>query len=107
MDGAPILERLKGRHAIGHVRYSTAGGPMLRHAQPICANTDGGPVSIAHNGNLVNAGVIRRELEGRGAIFGISFSTAVDGSAAEGASTGAHAACRVRGRHGGRMELES
>ena len=68
--GAPILDRLKGRHAIGHVRYSTAGGSMLRNAQPICANTDGGPVSIAHNGNLVNAGIIRRELEGRGAIFG-------------------------------------
>ncbi len=68
--GAPILDRLKGRHSIGHVRYSTAGGSMLRNAQPICANTDGGPVSIAHNGNLVNAGVIRRELEGRGAIFG-------------------------------------
>jgi amidophosphoribosyltransferase len=68
--GAPIIERLKGRHAIGHVRYSTSGGSLLRNAQPICANTDGGPVSIAHNGNLVNAGVIRRELEGRGAIFG-------------------------------------
>ncbi len=68
--GVEILDRLKGRHAIGHVRYSTAGGSMLRNAQPICANTDGGPVSIAHNGNLVNAGVIRRELEGRGAIFG-------------------------------------
>lgn len=68
--GAEILDRLKGRHAIGHVRYSTAGGSMLRNAQPICANTDGGPVSIAHNGNLVNATVIRRELEGRGAIFG-------------------------------------
>jgi amidophosphoribosyltransferase len=68
--GAEVLDRLKGRHAIGHVRYSTAGGSMLRNAQPICANTDGGPVSIAHNGNLVNAGVIRRELEGRGAIFG-------------------------------------
>ena len=68
--GAEILDHLKGRHAIGHVRYSTTGGSMLRNAQPICANTDGGPVSIAHNGNLVNAGVIRRELEGRGAIFG-------------------------------------
>ncbi len=68
--GAPILDRLKGRHAIGHVRYSTSGESMLRNAQPICANTDGGPVSIAHNGNLVNAPVIRRELEGRGAIFG-------------------------------------
>ena len=68
--GAPILERLKGRFAVGHVRYSTSGESMLRNAQPICANTDGGPVSIAHNGNLVNARVIRRELEGRGAIFG-------------------------------------
>ena len=68
--GASILDGLKGRHAIGHVRYSTSGESMLRNAQPICANTDGGPVSIAHNGNLVNAGVIRRELEGRGAIFG-------------------------------------
>jgi amidophosphoribosyltransferase len=68
--GSEIIERLKGRHAVGHVRYSTSGGSTLRNAQPICANTDGGPVSIAHNGNLVNAGVIRRELEGRGAIFG-------------------------------------
>jgi amidophosphoribosyltransferase len=63
------LAKIKGRHAIGHVRYSTAGESHLRNAQPICANTDGGPVSIAHNGNLVNATTIRRELEGRGAIF--------------------------------------
>jgi amidophosphoribosyltransferase len=68
--GAKTLSRLKGRHAIGHVRYSTAGESLLRNAQPICANTDGGPVSIAHNGNLVNAVAIRKELEGRGAIFG-------------------------------------
>ena len=64
-----ILARIEGRHAIGHVRYSTAGESHLRNAQPICANTDGGPVSIAHNGNLVNARAIRSELEGRGAIF--------------------------------------
>jgi amidophosphoribosyltransferase len=63
------LARLPGRHAIGHVRYSTAGGSHLRNAQPFCATTDGGPVSIAHNGNLMNAPAIRRELEGRGAIF--------------------------------------
>jgi len=68
--GEKTLSRLKGRHSIGHVRYSTAGESLLRNAQPICANTDGGPVSIAHNGNLVNAVAIRRELEGRGAIFG-------------------------------------
>ena len=65
----PILAKLPGRHAIGHVRYSTAGGSSLRNTQPFCATTDGGPVAIAHNGNLVNAVAIRRELEGRGAIF--------------------------------------
>jgi amidophosphoribosyltransferase len=63
------LARLPGRHAVGHVRYSTTGSSTLRNAQPFCANTDGGPVAIAHNGNLVNALAVRRELEGRGAIF--------------------------------------
>jgi amidophosphoribosyltransferase len=63
------LEKLPGRHAIGHVRYSTAGGSQLMNAQPFCATTDAGPIAIAHNGNLVNAVPIRRELEGRGAIF--------------------------------------
>jgi len=67
-----VLARIKGRHAIGHVRYSTAGESHLRNAQPISANTDGGAVSIAHNGNLVNAVAIRKELEGRGAIFSSS-----------------------------------
>jgi amidophosphoribosyltransferase len=64
-----ILKRLPGRHAIGHVRYSTAGGSFARNAQPFYASTDAGPVAIAHNGNLVNAGAIRRELEGRGSIL--------------------------------------
>lgn len=64
-----ILRGLVGRHAIGHVRYSTAGGSHLRNAQPFCATTDQGPVALAHNGNLVNAGAIRRELEGRGSIL--------------------------------------
>jgi amidophosphoribosyltransferase len=64
-----ILARLPGRHAIGHVRYSTTGESQLKNAQPFCANTDAGPVAIAHNGNLVNARAVRRELEGRGAIF--------------------------------------
>jgi amidophosphoribosyltransferase len=63
------LEKLPGRHAIGHVRYSTAGGSAMHNAQPFCATTDGGTVAVAHNGNLVNAVAIRRELEGRGAIF--------------------------------------
>jgi len=71
------LAKLPGRHAIGHVRYSTAGESSLRNAQPFCATTDGGPVSIAHNGNLVNALTIRRELEGRGAIFSSSADSEV------------------------------
>ncbi|MBW2294015.1 MAG: amidophosphoribosyltransferase [Deltaproteobacteria bacterium] len=66
---AKTLKRLPGRHSIGHVRYSTAGSSSLRNAQPICVNTDGGPVAIAHNGNIVNALAIRSELEGRGSIF--------------------------------------
>lgn len=64
------LAQLHGRNAIGHVRYSTSGESLLRNAQPICAMTDLGPIAVAHNGNLVNAMAIRRELEGRGAIFG-------------------------------------
>jgi len=64
-----ILRQLPGRHAVGHVRYSTTGGSTLRNAQPFCATTDGGPVALAHNGNLVNATAIRRELEGRGSIL--------------------------------------
>jgi amidophosphoribosyltransferase len=63
------LRRLSGRHAVGHVRYSTTGESSLRNAQPFCATTDEGPVALAHNGNLVNAAAIRRELEGRGAIL--------------------------------------
>ena len=63
------FEALPGRYAIGHVRYSTAGASNVSNAQPFCATTDAGPVALAHNGNLVNAVAIRRELEGRGAIF--------------------------------------
>ena len=71
------LARLPGRHAVGHVRYSTSGETSLRNAQPFYASTDGGPVAIAHNGNLVNAGPIRRELESRGAIFSTSADSEV------------------------------
>ena len=48
------LKRLPGDTAIGHVRYSTAGGSMLCNAQPIVASTSKGPIALAHNGNLVN-----------------------------------------------------
>src|SRR5437867_2639726 len=63
------LRRLPGRHAIGHVRYSTAGSSTVRNAQPISATFSGGPIALGHNGNLVNAETLRRELESKGAIF--------------------------------------
>ena len=63
------LARLKGDNAIGHVRYSTAGGSMLRNAQPIAVEYSRGSIAIGHNGNLTNADVVRESLEGRGSIF--------------------------------------
>ncbi|MFO0727358.1 MAG: amidophosphoribosyltransferase [Myxococcota bacterium] len=63
------LERLAGDRAIGHVRYSTAGGSDIRNVQPMIAETGAGPIAIAHNGNLVNADTMRRALEAEGAIF--------------------------------------
>ncbi len=63
------LERLVGRHAIGHVRYSTTGASHLKNAQPLVFKTMHGPLAIAHNGNLTNALELKRKLESRGAIF--------------------------------------
>jgi amidophosphoribosyltransferase len=60
---------LVGNRAIGHVRYSTAGGSNLANVQPIVVQTKDGPLAIGHNGNLVNARELRQELEGEGAIF--------------------------------------
>ncbi|MGH7309132.1 MAG: amidophosphoribosyltransferase [Candidatus Rokuibacteriota bacterium] len=71
------LRRLPGHRAIGHVRYSTAGSSRLRNAQPITANTARGPIAIAHNGNLTNAEVLRREMERDGAIFQSTSDTEV------------------------------
>src|SRR5436305_2484101 len=71
------LARLPGQAAIGHVRYSTAGGSMLCNAQPIVASTSKGPIALAHNGNLVNGAEIRRQLEQQGAIFNTMSDTEV------------------------------
>lgn len=63
------LERLKGTRAIGHVRYSTTGSSTLINSQPLAINCHRGQLAIGHNGNLINAAVLREELEARGSIF--------------------------------------
>ena len=63
------LSKLKGNLGVGHVRYSTAGGTRAENAQPLVINYVKGTLAIAHNGNLVNAIELRRELEYTGAIF--------------------------------------
>jgi len=63
------LSKLKGKSAIGHVRYSTTGGSELRNAQPIMVDYSRGEIALAHNGNIVNAGLLRSELEAYGSIF--------------------------------------
>jgi amidophosphoribosyltransferase len=60
---------LKGNFAVGHVRYSTAGGSNARNIQPIFADLASGGLAIAHNGNLTNAHALRTELVSEGAIF--------------------------------------
>ncbi|MFQ9638626.1 MAG: amidophosphoribosyltransferase, partial [Eisenbergiella sp.] len=63
------LERLGGDIGVGHVRYSTAGSSTRENAQPLVLNYVKGTLALAHNGNLVNALELRRELEYSGAIF--------------------------------------
>ena len=66
------LGRLRGDLAIGHTRYSTTGSSTLANAQPMVAEWSGGKVALAHNGNLVNAVALRRELEAEGETFDAS-----------------------------------
>jgi amidophosphoribosyltransferase len=63
------LGQLPGKVAIGHVRYSTAGGSHIKNAQPIAVDYARGSLAVCHNGNLTNAEELRSELESRGSIF--------------------------------------
>lgn len=63
------LKKLQGSMAIGHTRYSTTGESILGNVQPILVNYALGTISLSHNGNLINAGILRDELEAYGAIF--------------------------------------
>ncbi len=63
------LERIEGGSAIGHVRYSTTGDSILANAQPFVVQHKGRYYAVAHNGNLVNAHILKQELEENGSIF--------------------------------------
>jgi len=71
------LKKLKGNIAIGHVRYSTTGANTVENSQPLLANSKLGAISLAHNGNIVNADVIKELLEEGGHIFHTSIDSEV------------------------------
>ncbi len=71
------LASMNGEMAIGHVRYSTTGDPRRENAQPLAISHVKGNLAVAHNGNLVNAGALRRKLELGGAVFRASSDTEV------------------------------
>jgi len=67
--GTDLPTRMPGPAAVGHTRYSTAGGSFLRNIQPMFADLDQGGIAIAHNGNLTNFHYLRNQLVGEGSIF--------------------------------------
>lgn len=86
------FRNLPGPAAIGHVRYTTAGGQLLANVQPFSADSYCGPVAIAHNGNLINTDPLREELVRNGALFSGTSDTEVI----------LHQLARSRERNGGK-----
>ena len=72
-----VVKGLAGTSSIGHVRYSTTGTSRVENAQPMQVTCHRGAVAVAHNGNLVNAHLLRREMELDGSIFGTTCDTEV------------------------------
>lgn len=72
-----IINRLQGRIGIGHVRYSPAGGSYQGNTQPLFGRYSRGYLAMAHNGNLVNADELRRELLEKGSIFQTTTDTEI------------------------------
>ena len=72
-----ILDGLQGDMALGHVRYSTTGSSLLVNAQPFRIHYSGKSFAIAHNGNFVNARMIRERLENEGSIFQTSMDSEI------------------------------
>ena len=64
-----VVDHLKGKMAIGHVRYSTTGSSLVANAQPLVVHYQKGMMALAHNGNLTNALELREELGKNGAVF--------------------------------------
>jgi amidophosphoribosyltransferase len=71
------LEQLRNPIAIGHVRYSTTGSPSVQNSQPLLVEYARGQVAVCHNGNLINAGLLRRRYEEQGRIFQTTSDTEV------------------------------
>ena len=71
------IAQLPGRLAVGHTRYSTTGSSTIENAQPILVRFRGGYITLAHNGNLVNAAELRRDLEAAGSIFSSTMDSEV------------------------------
>jgi amidophosphoribosyltransferase len=67
--GSNVLKTLANPIAIGHVRYSTTGGSKSTNCQPLLLEYSRGQVAVAHNGNLINAMLLRDEYEAYGSIF--------------------------------------
>jgi amidophosphoribosyltransferase len=67
--GPDVIEKLQGKAAIGHVRYSTTGPSVRENAQPLLTRYSKGVMALAHNGNLSNTSQLRDSLEERGAMF--------------------------------------
>jgi amidophosphoribosyltransferase len=72
-----VIERLKGRSAIGHVRYATTGEVAMRNVQPLYSDYEFGGLAICHNGNLTNSYHLRRQLVRRGCLFQSTSDTEV------------------------------
>ncbi|MCT4634554.1 MAG: amidophosphoribosyltransferase [Firmicutes bacterium] len=72
-----ILDKLEGTIGVGHVRYSTTGDSLCENAQPLVVNMKNTSISLAHNGNLINATELRDELYDHGSLFQTSIDSEV------------------------------
>ncbi len=72
-----IFKQLPGDGAIGHVRYSTSGSSVIKNVQPIMIDYSRGSIAVSHNGNIVNAQIIKDELEAWGSIFQTTMDTEI------------------------------